>query len=1715
MAGLDTGAYAGRIVELQITASNYTPSALVISNASGASELVISGGNLAVFTGSGSAGRRRLDEATPLLTIQAGAPPVLLRGLYFMMSEDAPALVVDSASVKVEDCVFSRNAGGALRVLGNADVTVTNTFFETNGGDAVELGGAIHVRKSSREEAWSPSLRVASSTFAGNSAANGGAISAENVTMVLDSCEFSLNTAIFAGGALWAVHSTILLGNHTVLRQNIAPSGSSAFVSGASSSWQYALPAPRGYWIANSELCTEDMSCHGQPVAVRGVVANLALGAMNDEYPFRCAAGTFGATTDTEAQTGPSCSGVCEKGTYCIAGTSVPELCTAGAYCEVGSAAPTPCPPGTYNEETGRFDQSLHCLECPAGAYCSSGQRINCTEGTYNSLRGQDKITACLLCPTHADTIGPGSQSASDCTCRNDFAMTTVDGSELCQCPIGYGQVASSGGESCVACERGSFKDTVGNVACQTCALEHATTRSEASQSADECICEVGFFMWNQSTDVDSGGKGSGEGPVCASCESTHATGFTGLSACTTAGVTLATLPIANSTYRQQAEARYIRPCPVAAACLGGSNATDAQCAPGHTGPYCAVCMPEYAWDPAQRWCAECDDKDVRGQVLIAWVVAANLFVLAANLFKCTRKAEHKLWRMVWRPADDGARKDALSNMQGDAKMAMLLEIAGRAGQKLDGDEEGDEKDEKTSRGKRRETAAEKLKRERSRKNRCKRFMRRMTRKMNRMFISLLAKSDAFLTKARILISCYQLLGQSGVVLGVPYPTFYTEMVNRVTRALNFLSIKAFVPSIDCLFAHDYRHTLVSTTALPMAAVVILLAIARANRGYTKLIKDRRGRSSKRNSSEEEIDAAEDDEGEEAQDVGAPPWPELVEATEAGAPASVRPASPEYELPVSAPPSPPPNGGEIEETAVVRAPSPSSRRRGSWIEDTTGVCASGTSPRTPSPTLGQASISPTSRRRSVMMSSMHRQSRHLKGWMLEGLNKDDKDEKAAAEEDDVSDHGGDGQDSEDQKWIERQCSTIAFVILFVTYPNCSSTIFAYLSCKVFDQPGEDGASYLAADLSLECSSVSYMGLLPYAYMMVLLYPIGVPLYYSALLYRSRFELHELRTLEMLVKNERDSIELQQRLYGAEGVAQNAQANVRRMERKIERLVDRLDPITAKLITGYELRCFWFEVFECVRKIVLIGVPILFEEGSTEQLFAAVVICFMTFGVYCALDPFEDDGDDRLSRLCQIELFFAILCTLILRTNPSSPFMAVALPLSLCAPPLLVLFTVVQQTFYDPDNPGRFTRCLQSCGGALRRNLQRVVNFLVCQRHVKERKKMKRFTKDLVFNKQNFEKSAKEALDKKYEEGVQAGIQAGIEAELARQQQAQYDKGILAGVVEERARQQQAAAVATIQKAMRRRQAAKLHGERGPARRAQGRLRWKGSSLQADIEDTTSGIKLCNTHSMPASSPATRKPAPKRPKHLPRQPSARRVESQAGAGVGLDEPPAHPPRRAVERPSCRRGSVQAAAASHVVQECKFLTGSSASVDESKGEPPSVWGVQLRKVWSRDGCAPAALPTPSPLPALREEPGGDDALGGGATPETEARARGAATPHRRPRRGPPPEPEEAPRDTDLEAAQAWVASMAAAETVGDRDEELEAAQAWVASMAAAETAGDRDDDLEAAQAWVAAMAAAETPNGREDLAAAQAWVASMAAAEATPTPEKDEDRVTYKV
>ena len=87
------------------------------------------------------------------------------------------------------------------------------------------------------------------------------------------------------------------------------------------------------------------------------------------------------------------------------------------------------------------------------------------------------------------------------------------------------------------------------------------------------------------------------------------------------------------------------------------------------------------------------------------------------------------------------------------------------------------------------------------------------------------------------------------------------------------------------------------------------------------------------------------------------------------------------------------------------------------------------------------------------------------------------------------------------------------LLTFLIYPNVTQTVFKFFQVKHFD--GNFGM-YMMADYSVEADGDAYRFMTPYAAVMVAVWPIGVPLMISILLWRSRAPLLEVRRREKIL-----------------------------------------------------------------------------------------------------------------------------------------------------------------------------------------------------------------------------------------------------------------------------------------------------------------------------------------------------------------------------------------------------------------------------------------------------------------------------------------------------------------------------------------------------------------------------------------------------------------------
>ena len=240
--------------------------------------------------------------------------------------------------------------------------------------------------------------------------------------------------------------------------------------------------------VPGSSNASSCVSCREGQVAAEagmGSCAKCEGGTFQDEQGKQeckqCIAGSY-------CEEGATAPLLCEKGTYSNAtNLTSPAECTPtdeGHYASTGSTNQTPCSPGTFVPDksmgacikcaAGTFQDmegKLECKPCTAGSYCAEGAAaaLPCKEGTYGNETMLKSADECLPCP-------PGS------ACGRGVVEPT---------PCSAGTVAPYHGMStCSQCQVGKFQDELGERECKPCTPGYYCTKGTGAPRP----CKEGHF---------------------------------------------------------------------------------------------------------------------------------------------------------------------------------------------------------------------------------------------------------------------------------------------------------------------------------------------------------------------------------------------------------------------------------------------------------------------------------------------------------------------------------------------------------------------------------------------------------------------------------------------------------------------------------------------------------------------------------------------------------------------------------------------------------------------------------------------------------------------------------------------------------------------------------------------------------------------------------------------------------------------------------------------------------------------------------------------------------------------------------------------------------------------------------------------------------------------------------------------------------------------
>lgn len=183
---------------------------------------------------------------------------------------------------------------------------------------------------------------------------------------------------------------------------------------------------------------------------------------------------------------------------------------------------------------------------------------------------------------------------------------------------------------------------------------------------------------------------------------------------------------------------------------------------------------------------------------------------------------------------------------------------------------------------------------------------------------------------------------------------------------------------------------------------------------------------------------------------------------------------------------------------------------------------------------------------------------------------------------------------------------MVLILTFLVYSSVSSAVFQMFACETLD----DGKNYLRADYRIDCDSEKHKSLQVYAAFMVVVYPIGIPLFFAALLYRQRDVLQD--------------------------------GHVRKGNERVKSISNLWEP--------YKPGRFYYEVVVCARRIFLAGVVVFIYPNTAAQIAVTLVIAFSFAMASEALSPHASKWDTWLSRTGHVIVFISMYVALLLKVS---------------------------------------------------------------------------------------------------------------------------------------------------------------------------------------------------------------------------------------------------------------------------------------------------------------------------------------------------------------------------------------------------------------------------------------------------------------------------------
>jgi hypothetical protein len=191
---------------------------------------------------------------------------------------------------------------------------------------------------------------------------------------------------------------------------------------------------------------------------------------------------------------------------------------------------------------------------------------------------------------------------------------------------------------------------------------------------------------------------------------------------------------------------------------------------------------------------------------------------------------------------------------------------------------------------------------------------------------------------------------------------------------------------------------------------------------------------------------------------------------------------------------------------------------------------------------------------------------------------------------------------------------------FLIYSTVSTTVFQTFACDAIDDSATTKTSYLRADYSIKCGTAKHSAYKIYAAFMVIIYPLGIPALYAWLLWCNRHKLSSINEVSVRMLSRHRDVSLRP---------------------------------TRFLWKTYTPRMYYWEVVECMRRLLLTGAIVFTAPGTSAQAAIACILAMVSIVVALYCQPHADTLDGQIYTVGTVIIFLSMFLSLAMRSDIST------------------------------------------------------------------------------------------------------------------------------------------------------------------------------------------------------------------------------------------------------------------------------------------------------------------------------------------------------------------------------------------------------------------------------------------------------------------------------